>query len=211
MTNRLEAMASERIVRIGLASAIVVFLAAGGTLAVWGGGIQRWIANDVAEVGGPFTLVSQTGNTFTRDDLLGQPHILYFGFTYCPDLCPTTLFQIAGIIEKLGDRAAPVKVAFITVDPERDTVAVMKEYVSAFHDDFVGLTGAPEAIAAAATAYRIFYRKVELEDGDYTVDHSASALLFNADGSYADAIAYDESNADAQAKVERLIAVHKSR
>ncbi len=196
---------TERTLRFGLAAAIIVFLAVGVAFFVWKDDVQRWVANDVAEIGGPFELVSHEGEAFTRDDLIGQPHILYFGFTFCPDLCPTTLFQIASVVETLGKKAAPLKVAFITVDPERDTVALLKDYVGAFHDDFIGLTGSPEAIAEATKAYRVFYRKVELEDGDYTMDHTASALLFNADGSYADAIAYDEENASAEAKIERLV------
>ena len=208
MTNRLQVLRAERTVRIGLLAAILAFLLAGGAFVLWRGSLERWIANDVVEIGGPFTLVSHDGETFTRDDLLGHPHVLYFGFTFCPDLCPTTLFQIAGIVEDLGDRAAGLKVALISVDPERDTVAVLKDYVSAFHPDFIGLTGSPEAIAVAAKAYRIFYKKVPLEDGDYTVDHSAAALLFGADGRYAGAIAYDESHAAAHAKIESLVAAH---
>lgn len=205
MTKSPKRSTSEHAIRFGLAAAIVVFLAGGGAFFIWKDDVQRWVANDVAEIGGPFELVSHEGDAFTRDDLVGQPHILYFGFTFCPDLCPTTLFQIASIVETLGDKAGSLRVAFISVDPERDTVALLKDYVGAFHDDFIGLTGSPEAIAEAAKAYRVFYRKVVLEDGDYTIDHTASALLFNADGSYADAIAYDEENASARAKIVRLV------
>jgi protein SCO1 len=196
---------ADRIVARTLYAAVALSLVVGAALAFWKDDVDRWLANNVTGIGGPFELVTQDDKPFTRDDLLGHPHILYFGFTLCPDLCPTTLFLLASVVDKLGDEAAPLKVAFITVDPEHDTVAVMKDYVSAFDANFIGLTGTPEAVAGAAKAYRIYYRKVELDNGDYTIDHTAAAMLFNADGSYADSIAYNESEVDARTKIERLL------
>jgi protein SCO1 len=104
-------------------------------------GVQRRIANSFVRIGGPFELMHQDGEPFTQQDLLGHPHVLYFGFTYCPDIYPTTLFQIVNIVEGLGDKASPLKVVFVSVDPERDTPAVLKEYVSAFHER---LSGSPD-------------------------------------------------------------------
>ena len=195
---------TDRIIATTVYAAVALSLAVGAALAFWKEDVDRWLANATG-IGGPFALVTQKNKPFTRDDLLGHPHILYFGFTLCPDLCPTTLFLLASVVQKLGTEAAPLKVVFVSVDPEHDTVAVMKDYVSAFDANFIGLTGTPEAVAAAAKAYRIYYRKVELDDGDYTIDHTAAAMLFNADGSYADFIAYDETEASAREKIEQLL------
>ncbi len=196
---------TDRIVAVTVYAAVALSLAVGAAISFWKEDVDRWLANNVTGIGGPFDLVTQENKPFTRADLLGHPHVLYFGFTLCPDLCPTTLFLLASVVESLGDEAAPLKVVFVTVDPERDTAAVMKDYVSAFDANFIGLTGAPEAVAAAAKAYRIYYRKIDLGDGDYTIDHTASAMLFNADGTYADSIAYNETKDGAQAKIARLL------
>ncbi len=205
MTNRPMASGMDRIVGATVYAAVLLSLAVGGAITIWRPEVDRWVANNITEVGGPFELVDQNGQSFTRADLLGHPHILYFGYTLCPDLCPTTLFQLANLVQGLGEKAAALKVAFITVDPEHDTVPVMRDYVSAFDKDFIGLTGSPEAIAKAARAYRIYYRRIDLENGEYTVDHTAAAMLFNSDGSYADSIAYNEADDAARAKIERLL------
>ena len=196
---------TDRIVAVTVYAAVALSLAVGAAISFWKEDVDRWLANNVTGIGGPFELVTQENKPFTRADLLGHPHVLYFGFTLCPDLCPTTLFLLASVVESLGDEAAPLKVVFVTVDPERDTAAVMKDYVSAFDANFIGLTGSPEAVAAAAKAYRIYYRKIDLGNGDYTIDHTASAMLFNADGTYANSIAYNETKASAQAKIARLL------
>ncbi len=201
---------AHRAFAITVYATVLIALVIGGAVVFWKDAVDRWMANHIATVGGPFALTDQNGKPFTRDDLLGHPHIVYFGFTLCPDLCPTTLFLLASIVDTLGEKAKPLKVVFVSVDPERDSVDVMKEYVGAFHDDFIGLTGSPAAIEAAAKAYRIYYRKVDLDDGDYTVDHTATAMLFNPDGSFADAILYDESKESALAKVERLLAANEA-
>lgn len=204
MANRPAASRTDRIVATMVYAAVVLTLAVGAVITFFKDDVDRWIAN-ASGIGGPFELVSQDGKPFTQADLLGHPHVIYFGFTLCPDLCPTTLFLLASVVQSLGDEAAPLKVVFVSVDPERDTVPVLKEYVSAFDDSFIGLTGSPKAVAAAAKEYRIYYRKVDLDNGDYTIDHTASAMLFNADGSYADSIAYNETEASAQVKIEKLL------
>ena len=146
---------ADRITRVVLIAAALLFVIGVGAFLALQPRLERWIANDVAEIGGPFALTSHEGRPFTRDDLLGRPHILYFGFTYCPDICPTTLLQLAGLVNDLGAEAEALQVVLVSVDPERDTVDILSQYVPFFHEDFVGLTGSPEGIAAVAQSYRV--------------------------------------------------------
>jgi protein SCO1/2 len=135
-------------------------------------------------IGGPFALIDQTGARRTDADFRGKILLVYFGFTYCPDVCPTDLQEIAAAIDRLGPAGDAVQPLFITVDPERDTPAHLKDYVPLFHPHLVGLTGSAAAIRDAARAYRAYYAKVPLERGDYTVDHSAFIYLMGRDGAY---------------------------
>lgn len=134
-------------------------------------------------LGGPFSLVDHTGRTVTEADFAGRFMLVYFGFTFCPDVCPTELGTIASaldLLEEAGERVTPV---FISVDPERDTPEAMADYVSRFHPRMVGLTGSPEQVAAAARAYRVFYAKVNRpEMSQYLVDHSSFIYLVGPDG-----------------------------
>ena len=134
-------------------------------------------------IGGPFALVDQAGARRTDADFRGKILLVYFGFTYCPDVCPTDLQEIAGALDRLGPDADAVQPLFITVDPERDTADHLKDYVALFHPRLVGLTGSAAAIKDAARAYRAYYAKVLLEK-DYTVDHSAFIYLVGRDGGY---------------------------
>ena len=137
-------------------------------------------------IGGPFTLTDQTGATRTEKDLLGHPSVVYFGFTYCPDVCPTELINIAGALDQLGPAAKQVRAYFITVDPERDTQAVMADFVGNLGGGIIGLTGTPEQIAQAARAYRVYYQKAKPKaDGAYTVDHSGFVYIMDSQGRYA--------------------------
>ena len=208
---RAETTSFNRAGKAAIAATVVLLALSVAAIALWNRGLDRWLANTFIGIGGPFELVDQNGELFRREQLLGKPHIIYFGFTYCPDLCPTTLYQIAGAAEALQVGAEHLTVVFISVDPERDTVEVVGEYVSAFSDNFIGLTGSPDAVEKAAKAYHVYYRKVELEGGDYTVDHKASAMLFNADGSYLAAILHDDTDADARRKIERLLAANEQK
>ncbi|KJC57787.1 electron transporter SenC [Bradyrhizobium sp. LTSPM299] len=136
-------------------------------------------------VGGPFALTDQTGHVRTNSDFRGRLMLVYFGFTYCPDVCPTDLQAIALALDKLGGDADSVQPIFITVDPERDTSAHLAEYVPLFHPRLIGLTGRAEAIRNVADAYKVYYAKVPLEGaGDYTVDHTAYIYLMDRDGNY---------------------------
>ena len=126
----------------------------------------------VAAIGGPFSLTDHNGRTVTEQDLKGRPFLVFFGFTNCPDICPTTMFEISEVLKKLGPDGDRTRALFITVDPERDTPAALKDYVSSFDPRIVALTGEPDAIAAVAKAYRAYYRRVPLKDGGYTMDHT---------------------------------------
>lgn len=140
-----------------------------------------------ADIGGPFTLTSSTGETVRWDDFRGKYAVVYFGYAYCPDVCPTDMQRTAQGIREFAkqdaDAAAKVQAVFITIDPERDTAEVVGEFTSAFSDDLIGLTGSPEAIKAAADAFRVYYRKgEETESGGYLVDHTNIVYLFGPDG-----------------------------
>ena len=135
-------------------------------------------------IGGPFALIDQDGKRRTDADFRGKVLLVYFGFTYCPDVCPTDLQEIGLAVDRLGPAGDAVQPIFITVDPARDTPEHLKEYVAMFHARFVGLTGDAAAIDAAARAYRVYYARVELEKSDYTVDHSAFIYLMGRHGEY---------------------------
>lgn len=158
-----------------------------------------------ASIGGPFELQSATGETVTEKDLVGHPSLLFFGYTYCPDICPTTLFEATAWLERLGDDADKLKVYFVTVDPERDTRAVLSEYLQAFDPRITALTGSRAAVDRIIAGYRVFARKVPRDDGRYLMDHTATVHLLDRDAKLAGAISYGEDPDIAFAKIERLI------
>ncbi len=136
-------------------------------------------------IGGPFELTDQNGARRTEADFRGRFMLVYFGFTYCPDVCPTDLAQMALAVDRLGPAGDIVQPIFVTLDPERDTPEHLKDYMSLFHPRFVGLGGSPAAVRDAARAYRVYYEKVPREDGtEYTIDHSAFIYLMAPDGRY---------------------------
>lgn len=137
-------------------------------------------------IGGPFALTDQTGQPRTNADFRGKLLLIYFGFTYCPDVCPTDLQAIGLAMDQLGAKARSVQPLFITLDPERDTVEHLAQYVPLFHPRLIGLTGSTSAIAQAAEAYRVYYNRVNFDPtkSDYTVDHSAFIYLVDRDGKY---------------------------
>ncbi|MEP6839628.1 MAG: SCO family protein [Bradyrhizobium sp.] len=138
-------------------------------------------------VGGPFELTDHAGKPRTERDFRGKLMLVYFGFTYCPDICPTDLQAIGQTLDKLGAEADSVQPLFITVDPERDTAQHLAEYVPMFHPRLIGLTGSAGAIRKAADAYKVYYAKIDTgkaADGDYTVDHTAFIYLMDRDGNY---------------------------
>lgn len=159
----------------------------------------------IASVGGPFTLTDQKGRTVTEEALKGHPSAMFFGYTFCPDVCPTTLFEMSGLMDRLGPDAEKLRVFFVTVDPERDTQAVLSEYLQAFDPRIVGLTGSRQEIDRTLQAYRVFSRKVEREGAPYLMDHTASVYLFDSDAVFTGTIAYQEAEETALAKLKRLI------
>ena len=129
---------------------------------------------------------------------------MFFGFTHCPEVCPTTLFELDGWLKKLGDEGKDIRAYFVSVDPERDTPEVMDLYVTNVSDRITGITGDPAKVHAMAKAFGIYWRKVDLEGGDYTMDHTASVLLLDSSGDFAGTIAYGESPTTALEKLKRL-------
>ena len=156
-------------------------------------------------IGGPFTLVDDTGATVTEKTLAGKPYIMYFGYTFCPDFCPTTLLDLSRWIEKLGPDADRFNYVFVTVDPERDTVQSLHTYLSSFDKRIRGYTGTPAEIAQIAKEYRVYYKKIPTEDGGYTMDHSAIIYLMGSDGKFVTMIAYQEDDASALAKLRSVV------
>jgi len=135
-------------------------------------------------IGGPFKLVDQDGRTVTDESMKGRPYLVFFGFTHCPDICPTTLFEVSELLTKLGPDADRVGALFVTVDPARDTPAKLKDYLSSFDPRLRGLTGDDAAVAAMTKAYRVYFKKVPLEGGDYTMDHTALVYLMDKQGRF---------------------------
>lgn len=157
-----------------------------------------------ADIGGPFTAMLADGRPITRDNMLGRPHVLFFGFTHCPDVCPTTLYEGSQWLKALGDDGDKVDIYFVTVDPERDTQEVLGDYLSAFDPRIKGITGTAEQIATLAKKWRVYTKKVP-QDNDYTMDHTATTYLMNGKGDFVRTIAYGEDNKIAIEKLRKLI------
>jgi protein SCO1 len=163
-----------------LAGLVVCF----GVVLIVTGQLSAPVAQQIAAIGGPFKLVDQDGNQVTDKDMKGRPFLVFFGFTHCPDVCPTTLFEVSEILRALGPDAERTRALFITVDPERDTPPVMKDYLSSFDPHLSGLTGDAAAVAAVAKAYRVYFKKVPLDQGGYTMDHTAIVYLMDKQGRF---------------------------
>jgi protein SCO1 len=156
-----------------------------------------------AAVGGPFRLVDQDGRTVTDQDFKGRPTLVFFGFTHCPDVCPTTLFEVSEVLRALGPDADRARAAFVTVDPERDTPAKLKEYLSSFDPHLSALTGDADAVAAMAKAYKVYWKKVPLEGGAYTLDHTAIVYLMDKDGKFVAPFSVKRKPQDAAADLRK--------
>lgn len=154
---------------------------------------------------GDYQLTTASGEAFNRQSFAGAPSMLFFGFTHCPEVCPTSLAEMTSWYETLGDEARDLKAYFVTVDPERDTADIIGDYVS-WTGHVTGVTGTQEEIEKAAKAWAIYYQKVPLDDGDYTMDHTASIFLLNKEGNFEGTIAYREDSATALAKLRKLLA-----
>jgi len=157
-----------------------------------------------AGIGGPFELTTQEGRRLSSAELAGTPFALFFGFTHCPDVCPTTMLELSNTIKALGPDADRMRFFFVSVDPERDTPAQLKLYLSNFDPRITGLVGTPEEIAAVAKAYRAIYEKVPTKDG-FTYNHTALVYLMGRDGRLSGTINYQESADTQLKKLRRLI------
>ena len=166
-----------------IASALGGSLLVGLLLMFWALGGVKGVATPVA-IGGPFQLTDQSGAAVTEKSLQGRPTLIFFGFTHCPDVCPTSLFEISEVLRAMGTDADRVNAYFISVDPERDNVQAMKDYLSSFDPHLKGLTGDPATVAKVLGEYRVYAKKVPLKDGDYTMDHTALVYLMDRDGKF---------------------------
>ncbi len=166
--------------------------------------VQNWSPYPQRRIGGDFAMVDTAGHRVTQADLRGRPTVLYFGYTDCPDVCPTTLLLLSTVMAKMGRTADRLGVVFVTVDPERDTPEQMKLYLSSFDPRIRGFIGTEEQTAAMARAYHIFYRRVPGEKGEYTMNHAAYVMLFDRKGDIAGVIDYGDAEGDVLAKLTAL-------
>jgi protein SCO1 len=182
---------------VALAAVVVLGLAA------------LWIVSSpekprAALIGGAFALQDGDGKTISDQTLRGRPFLVYFGYTHCPDVCPTELARISDILTRMGDKAIPA--LFITVDPERDTPKVMQDYVSSFDSRIIGLSGGPQAIEAAEKAFRVYARKGQAQaDGDYSMDHSSVIYLMDKSGAFVEAFNAQRPPEEAARDLERFL------
>lgn len=179
----------------------VLVLAAGFATYWW----TQASAPKIVAFGAPFELVDHNGERITEQAFRGRPTAVFFGFTHCPEVCPTTLFELDGWLEQLGADGDKIGAYFVSIDPERDTPEVMKTYLGNFSGRIIGITGEPPKVMQMAKDFRIFARKVEQENGEYTMDHTASVLLLDRNGDFFGTIAYQENPDTALAKLQRLI------
>ncbi len=197
-----------RNIRIALWSAcalplLALLAVAGLEFTQRGNGVSAYQASGI---GGPFKLASSSGGELSSDELKGTPFVVFFGYTHCPDICPETISDVSTWLDALGPEGKEMKALFISIDPERDSVASLKDYLSSFSDRIVGLTGSPDEIAQVAKEYRVYYAKHPTKDGDYTMDHSAVIYLMDREGKLAGTLTFDEKKEAAVAKLKRLLA-----
>lgn len=199
-----------RIIRYSVLALIAILVL--GSIAVGLGVVDvggRTVAEGKFAIGSPvvgsFSLIDQNGQTVTEADMLGRPAVVFFGFVYCPEVCPTTMASLTVAMQKMGGEVDKLGFFFITVDPERDTVAELKSYMAAFDPRMRGLTGKADQIAAVAKRLRVYYAKAKVDgDAGYTIDHDATVYLIDGKGGFAGSIAYGEDAATALAKLQQL-------
>jgi protein SCO1/2 len=187
-----------------IVTAFATSLLLGLLIMLWALGGVRGVPAPAA-IGGPFQLTDQSGTTVTDKSLQGRPSLIFFGFTHCPDVCPTSLFEISEVLRAMGKDADRVNAYFVSVDPERDSKEAIKDYLSSFDPHLKGLTGDPEAIAKMLTAYRVYAKKVPLKDGDYTMDHTALTYLMDRDGKFVAPFNLNRTPEEAAADLKRYL------
>jgi protein SCO1/2 len=186
----------------------LVIMGAGALLALAYRDTQRGAAGTLlaSAIGGPFRLVDQNGKTVTDADLKGKWSLVYFGYTHCPDACPTALNDLAIALDQLGPKREAVRSVFITVDPERDTPEVLKEYVTSFDAAILALSGSPEEIARAAKAYRVYYAKHPEPGGDYSMDHSSVIYVMDPEGRFTASFTHQSTPEEIAERLKKLLA-----
>lgn len=192
-------------VRVLAVTAVLAVIAAGA--AIWTflhTPSSQTSSSGTATIGGPFTLVDQHGRTVTDETFRGRWMLVFFGFTHCPDICPTALNDMSAVLAELGPAADKVQPIFVTVDPERDTVEAMSQYVANFDPRIVALTGTPEQISQAAKAYRVYYKKVPQGD-DYTMDHTGILYLMDPQGRFMTHFTPNTPPEDMAARIRKLL------
>lgn len=158
-----------------------------------------------ADIGGPFSLTAPDGSTVTDQTLAGKPFAIFFGFTRCPDVCPTSLSRMARLRKELGADGMAFNIVFVSVDPEHDKPANLGSYLELFGTPIIGLTGSEPQLAQIKKGYKVFSARVPQPSGDYTIDHTAAIYLMSATGEFAGTIGYQESDAEALEKLKRLL------
>jgi protein SCO1 len=187
-----------------IATAFAASLIVGLLIVFWAmGGVSK-VAQPAA-IGGPFQLTDQHGTAVTEKNLKGKPTLIFFGYTHCPDVCPTSLFEISEVLRAMGKDADKVNAVFISVDPERDTPATMKDYLSSFDPHLEGLSGDPAETAKVITSYRVYAKKVPTKDGDYTMDHTALIYLMDRDGRFVSPFNLKRTPEEAAADLKRYL------
>jgi protein SCO1/2 len=189
--------------KLGLAGVLLALFLIGGAAALMLTGHSR----QGPSVGGPFALIDGDGKKITDQDFHGKFMLVYFGYTFCPDVCPTTLNEIADAMDKLGPDAARVQPIFITVDPKRDTPAVIKQYAASFSPKLLGLTGTAQQIASVAKEYHVYYAEHRTGPGpnDYSMDHSSILYLMSPDGQFLEPIPADDSAEKIAAIIQKAV------
>jgi protein SCO1 len=187
-----------------IVGAFAASLVVGLVLMLWAmGGLKHVTAP--AAIGGPFELTDQAGQAVTEKSMQGRPTLVFFGFTHCPDVCPTTLFEMSEVLRAMGKDADGVNVYYISVDPERDTQAAMKDYLSSFDPRLKGLTGNSQQVAKVLSEYRVYAKKVPLKDGDYTMDHTALVYLMDRDGKFVSPFNLNRKPEEAASDLKRYL------
>jgi len=198
---------SPRFVLIAAVLAGLVILGAGAILALALRDNPRGVAGTAlaSAIGGPFRLTDQNGKTVTEADLKGKWSLVYFGYTHCPDACPTALNDISIALEDLGAKRDAVRPVFITVDPERDTPEALKAYVTSFDAPILALTGTPEQVAQAAKAYRVYYAKHPEAGGDYSMDHSSVIYVMDPEGRFTASFTHQSVPEEIAERLKKLL------
>lgn len=204
-TTAMTARATVRPLQLVVSVAVIAaaLLAAGIYLFGWGRNVPT--PGSLVTIGGPFTLTTHAGETQSDADLKGTLFAVFFGITHCPEVCPTTLWEMSEALATLDDDADNLKVLFVSVDPERDTQELLALYLQSFDPRIVGLTGSAEDIRAVGQQYRAYWRAVPLEGGDYTIDHTASIFLMDGAGAFIGTISYGEAMEERLEKLRKLI------